>query len=154
MKIQKFQKLAYFGVLISVALLFIYSLICGSPAYCLRPYAPYVKVTGFVYKNFLAAFNSFNMTVLYLAIVGFICFALFAIYNQGNRKIFYLSNFIVPIIFAVYSVVVAILLLPNIISFSSSYTEYINAIDMNKVPSYVSMMWLPDTSFVIVIGMV
>ena len=66
--------------------------------------------------------------------------------------VFYLSNFIVPIIFAVYSVVVAILLLPNIISFSSSYTEYINAIDMNKVPSYVSMMWLPDTSFVIVIG--
>ena len=63
MNIQKFQKIAYFGTLISVALLFVYSLICGSPFYCLEAYAEfgYVKVDGFVYADTAAAFNTFYM---------------------------------------------------------------------------------------------
>lgn len=154
MNIQKFQKVAYFGVLISVALLFIYSLICGSPVYCLETYAEfgYVKVDGFVYADFAAGFNSFNMNVLYYAIAGFVCFALFAIYNQGNRKTFYLSNFIVPIIFLVYSVFVAVSTLPSILYYSSTYTLCYNSIDFSKVLSFVAKSWLPSSSFTIIIG--
>lgn len=156
MNIQKIQKVAYFGVLISVALLFIYSLICGSPVYCLETYAEfgYVKVDGFVYADFAAGFNSFNMNVLYYAIAGFVCFALFAIYNQGNRKTYYLSNFIIPIIFLVYSVVVAVSFIPSILYYSSTYTACYNSIDFSTVLSFVAKSWLPSSSFTIIIGLV
>lgn len=156
MNIQKFQKVAFFGVLISVALLFIYSLICGSPVYCLETYAEfgYVQVDGFVYADFAAGFNKFNMDVLYYAIAGFVCFALFAIYNQGNRKTYYLSNFIVPIIFLAYSVVVAIKFLPDILYYSSTYTACYNSIDFSTVLSFVAKSWLPSSAFTITVGIV
>lgn len=154
MNIQKFQKIAYFGTLISVALLFVYSLICGSPFYCLEAYAEfgYVKVDGFVYADTAAAFNTFNMNVLYFALAGFVVFALFAIYNQANRKTFYLSNFIVPIIFLVYTAIVTVVLLPKVFSFSSLYQACYNSIDFSKVLSFVATRWLPSSSGLIIVG--
>lgn len=156
MNIQKFQKIAYFGTLISVALLFVYSLICGGPVYCLETYAEfgYVKVDGFNYATYAEAFNSFNMNVLYYAIAGFVGFGLFAIYNQGNRKTFYLSNFIVPIIFLVYAILVVANLLPSIFSYSATYTACYNSIDFSTVLSFIAKSWLPKTSFTIWIGAV
>lgn len=156
MNIQKFQKIAYFGTLISVALLFVYSLICGSPIYCLDAYAEYgyVQVDGFVYADVSAAFNKFNLNILYFALAGFVAFALFAIYNQANRKTFYLSNFIVPIIFLVYTVIVTVDLLPKVISFSSIYQACYNSIDFSTVLSFVKTRWLPSTSALIIVGIV
>lgn len=155
LNIQKIQKVVFMGALISVALLFVYSLVCGSPAYAITYFQGWFNKDANVdIVAFQEAFNAFNLNVLYVAIAGFVCFALLGIFSQGSRKRYYISNFIVPVIFLGYSIFTAISVIPGIVSFSAQYNYNYNAIKFDKLPSYLTKNWVPSNSFLIDIGWV
>ena len=135
----KIQKISYFLALLSVVLLFAYSLVCGTAAAGTR--------FGDDAETYFV-----NFQVLYYAIAGFICFGALAVFDTGKRKKYYLSNGIVIGIFAVYSIVTAILLVPNIQYFSAEYMNLLETGYFENLYYTLFKAWYLTDTFLIDIG--
>lgn len=147
----KVQKLVYLLALISIALLALYTLICATPAACclLGPNRDGVMVGEVFFEEFS---KTFNTPLLYLTIVGFVCYFVFVIFNSKNRKVYYLSNFIAPVIFLVYAIALLVFALPQIGIHSATYNGFLND-GFFETANYVVMgAWYVKSSLLIDIG--
>ncbi len=147
----KVQKYVFLLALVSLALLALYTLVCATPAACclLGPNINGVKPGEVFFEEFSA---TFNLPLLYFVIAGFICYFIFVAFNSKNRKIYYLSNFIAPIIFVVFAVALTVFALPQIATHSATYNGFLND-GFFETQNYVIMgAWYVDNTFLIDIG--